>query len=324
MTGDALTIAREAWGLGDAPIALVAERENRVYRVDRSDGSPLALRLHRLGYRSDAELRSELDWIAWLGCRDGVGTDAVRTLDGETTHVSGTIRLSAVRWLGGPSLATALPGMTADQRAATFAEIGRRMARLHDLSDAWTPPDGFTRPRWDAEGLLGEDPLWGRFWDNPGLDDTTRAVLTAARDTARQALSRVADRLDFGLIHADLVRENILLTKAGPAFIDFDDGGWGFRIFDVATTLYPNRDAPDYAALKAALLSGYRSLRPLDTTPLPLFLLLRSFTYLGWIISRLNEPGGANRNARFIANATALARDWLADDPDPDTRKEPT
>ena len=60
--------ARQAaalWGLGDADLVLAAERENVVFRLDRGEGS-FALRFHRKGYRSDAELQSELNWLAAL------------------------------------------------------------------------------------------------------------------------------------------------------------------------------------------------------------------------------------------------------------------
>ena len=46
--------------------------------------------------------------------------------------------------------------------------------------------------------------------------------------------------------------------------IDFDDSGFGFRLFDIATTLLRNRTEPDYAGLKNALLNGYLSVCTLD------------------------------------------------------------
>ena len=48
---------------------LVAERENRVFKVTGS-GQYLALRLHRKGLRSSAELNSELLWMATLSGAD--------------------------------------------------------------------------------------------------------------------------------------------------------------------------------------------------------------------------------------------------------------
>ena len=55
--------ALERWGMEGAEYELAAARENAVYRVSHG-GSTFALRLHRLGYRSNAELRSELHWMA--------------------------------------------------------------------------------------------------------------------------------------------------------------------------------------------------------------------------------------------------------------------
>ena len=53
------------WGLQGADVALIAERENAVYKVTHRTGT-FALRLHRKGYRTDSQLAGELDWMAWL------------------------------------------------------------------------------------------------------------------------------------------------------------------------------------------------------------------------------------------------------------------
>ena len=65
MSDAVIDAARLHWSLGDAPITLVAARENQVYRVDHTNG-PAALRLHRPGYRTNAEINSELQWMAML------------------------------------------------------------------------------------------------------------------------------------------------------------------------------------------------------------------------------------------------------------------
>ena len=84
-----------------------------------------------------------------------------------------------------------------------------------------------------------------------------------------------------------------------------------FASFDIATTLLKNRGEPDYPVLQAALLEGYRRVRPIDTKALPLFVLLRAFTYLGWIVPRMDEPGATERCGRFIENATVLSHEYL-------------
>ena len=60
---DVCAAALKLWGLEGADCAFVAGRENQVFRVDHS-GETFALRIKRPGYRTKAELQSELDWMA--------------------------------------------------------------------------------------------------------------------------------------------------------------------------------------------------------------------------------------------------------------------
>ena len=157
----------------------------------------------------------------------------------------------------------------AAHRADIFAALGREAAKLHDASDAWTPPPAFGRAQWDRAGLLGDAPLWGRFWENPRLSPEDAAFFMQFRGVAETDLVAIESDLDFGLIHADLLGENVLVEGDHISLIDFDDGGWGFRVFEAATALIKWVDAPDYADLRAAFLDGYRSVRQMDVSALP-------------------------------------------------------
>ena len=137
-------------------------------------------------------------------------------------------------------------------------------------------------------------------------------MLRELRHAGEIELAEAERSLDHGLIHADLVRENIMRDGSRVQFIDFDDSGFGFRLFDLATTLMPNLNEPDYRELKSALLKGYRSVRPIDTSHLNLFMALRSATYLGWIMTRMDEDGSVARNERFIKRTRKLAQEYLA------------
>ena len=117
--------------------------------------------------------------------------------------------------------------------------------------------------------------------------------------------------MDYGLIHADLVRENVMLDGNDIRMLDFDDGGFGFRLFDVATALLKNRAEPNYGHLQSALIAGYRAKRELNTEKLDLFLALRAVTYVGWIVPRMEEDGSPVRNARFIDDARQLCSAYL-------------
>ena len=71
-------------------------------------------------------------------------------------------------------------------------------------------------------------------------------------------------------------------------------------------------DEPDFHDLRAALLNGYATHRPLpDLTLLPLFIVLRSLTYLGWIATRADEPGMAARAEHYLAIARRQIATYL-------------
>ena len=100
--------------------------------------------------------------------------------------------------------------------------------------------------------------LWGKFWENPSLNITEKNLFEEGRNKALKILS--SQDFDFGLIHADMVRENILIDGSSLAIIDFDDCGFGYRLFDLATALIKNRSELDYQDLQAAILNGYKTL----------------------------------------------------------------
>lgn len=306
-----MTLAANAlalWGLEDAQCDFVAGRENQVFRVVSGRGR-FALRIKRPGYRSTQELQSELDWMAQMRRAGLQVPEPLPSVAGRLLEPVGGHLVDVVTWLDGRPMGKTREPLDLPNAPATFRALGREMAKLHAASDAWATPTTFKRCAWDADGLLGEDPLWGRFWENPTLEGDTKRLLDDFRRLARRELARVD--LEQGLIHADLVRENVMLDGDRIAMIDFDDGGFGYRIFDVATALLKNRSEPNYSELQGALIEGYRSQRPLDTAQLDLFLALRAVTYLGWIIPRMSEPGSAARNAYFMQDAEALCRAYL-------------
>lgn len=312
MTEETVRTALARWNLGNADCRLVAARENRVYRVEHA-GKRAALRLHRPGYRRDAELSSELQWMAALADGGLTVPAPIAAQDGGFLHRVDGVQVDLLTWLDGVPLGASGVPLEHPDRKGLFAALGRAMARLHEISDAWKNPADFDRWAWDLEGLVGDAPLWGRFWENPTLGSDDRALFEALRQAAEERLAAEGEGLDYGLIHADLVRENVLVGEAGLQLIDFDDGGFGFRLFDIATGLFKNRAEPDYADLEASLIAGYRSMRPIDTRLLPLFMALRAATYVGWIVERLDEPGGEARNCRFIRAARELAEAVLGE-----------
>ncbi len=222
------------------------------------------------------------------------------------------VQIDVLSWLTGVSVDEAMMQRDKGCRANLFHEIDRQMARLHDITDVWERPAGFTRPAWDRDGLLGEAPLWGRFWDNSHLAPDDRRLFMKMREAANAHLSQIQGDLDYGLIHADLVSVNIMVDAGKVQMIDFDDGGFGFRPFEIATSLLKYMGEADYPSLKASLIRGYTATRTLDLAALDLFILLRATTYVGWNIARMVEDGAKVRNKQYIDTARKLTLDYLA------------
>ena len=91
-------------------------------------------------------------------------------------------------WLPGSSLGQTGTPLDVADRTGLFHRLGQSMADLHLVSDNWAPPSGFTRRAWDWDGLVGETPVWGRFWENPTLNAADRDLLMAFRTAADAAL----------------------------------------------------------------------------------------------------------------------------------------
>ncbi|TPN34725.1 aminoglycoside phosphotransferase [Mesorhizobium sp. B2-3-3] len=289
----------EHWGVRDCEPELLKYRENAVFRIRLPDGRPAAMRIHRLGYHTDAALRSELQWMGFLQSAGVATPSPVATLSGEPFVLVDTAASTQPRqadclsWLEGrPVGARGVPlDYSPEQAKRIFTAIGRNIAHMHTITIAWAPPTGFVRRAWDFDGFFGPNPIWGRFETSPFLDPSRRELVLQAREKAVKALSNhERSARNFGLIHADLVRENVLIHEDAVRIIDFDDCGHGWHMYDLAVALYQNRDEPIYPLIEAALLGGYRQERDLtreDVGALPLFSALRAFAFLGWVQSRV-------------------------------------
>lgn len=307
------------WNLPDQVPVLLKYRENAVFRVALADGGKAALRLHRPGYHSRAALASELAWMADLR-RQGVAVpEPVPAQDGNLlveldTGGEAPQFADLIGWVDGVPLGeSGHPlGRSRTELEGLFGAIGGEMARMHVAADSFDRPDGFERPSWHEAGLLGDAPFWGRFWDCQGLTASDRAFLSDLRQELQERLAAIAAWLDQGLIHADLVRENVFVRNGAVSFIDFDDCGFGFRLFDIATALLRNRREPDFPAIRDALLNGYAAVRPVmrkEFGYLPLFMLLRSLTYIGWAGARPDLPDNEERLRRYVDEARELAEE---------------
>ncbi len=269
------------------PLRLIRNRENAVFEM-QIPGGRAALRLHREGYQDDAAIRSELWWCAALAAEGVAVPAALATRDGgHLVTLSSGRKASAIVWIEGEALGES--GKPFDrplpETLAIFHNLGRLLAKFHTTTDQLTLPDDFKRPRWDIPGLVGEAPFWGRFWDHLVATADQRATLQRTRSYLRDALTEhLSKGGDFGPIHADVLRENVIMNGHSPSLIDFDDSGIGFRLYDLGTALVQNIYEPSYPELRDALMEGYGTA---DRKMVEIFILARACASVGWTMPRL-------------------------------------
>ena len=93
-------------------------------------------------------------------------------------------------------------------------------------------------------------------------------------------------REHFGLIHADLRLANLLVDRGRTAIIDFDDCGFGWYLFDLATALSFLEERPDAPELVECWLKGYRKVAGVPTeieAEIPTLVMLRRLQLMGWV-----------------------------------------
>ena len=75
--------------------------------------------------------------------------------------------------------------------------------------------------------------------------------------------------------------------------IDFDDCGWGHFAYDLAVTVSELEHLPRRATLRAALIAGYRSVRPLSAeqeAAVDDFIALRRLQLALWAVQHREQP----------------------------------
>lgn len=315
------------WGLSDkSEVSLIKHRENAVFSV-RDGSTRFALRVHRANYHTDNELASELRWIAAINSQELRTPQIIPTSTGDSfarvsvDAVPEERQVDLLEWFEGEPIATVEEGVEdVSSLRETFHTVGQLMATTHQHSQEWTLPDGFERHAWDQDGILGEEPFWGRYWELKELSDEQRGTLEAAKQKALIELAGFGKSPDrYGLIHADFLAENLLKNQDGICLIDFDDAGFGWHLFDIATTLFFHLGEDYFDEASNALLEGYRSRRELPDehlTLLPLFFLLRGYTYLGWARTRSETETARELTPIVITAVDEMARAYLSENVD--------
>jgi Ser/Thr protein kinase RdoA (MazF antagonist) len=156
----------------------------------------------------------------------------------------------------------------------------------------FAPPADFVR--WRVGDVSGDAAAWVAGVVGEQCGSGAAATVEAVLSEVRRAQGELGEGPGvFGLIHADLHQENYLFHCGQVRAIDFDDCGWGHFAYDLAVTLSELRWRPEYPALRAGLLRGYRAVRPLPPEHeryLETFQGLRTLLLVLWFLELRGHP----------------------------------
>jgi Ser/Thr protein kinase RdoA (MazF antagonist) len=317
----AATMVLPSYGLAGGRIALIAHGFNTTFRVDAPSaditGAPIERYLLRIHQRDHHDPRidrrqaivSELAWLSALRTDTTImAPEPISSINGQlvTDVMLGGESLrycSLLRWLDGRVV-------YAQARPRHLAAVGDLMARLHNHADTWQMPSDFSRVRWDWSAFFGDTAPFA------GLG--TAATWALIPSMYRQTLERVVEPLQaamtalgagpdaFGLIHGDLHLENVLFAGREAQPIDFDDCGFGHRVYDMAVALWIYRLHDQWPAYRDAFFSGYARHRPLPINQLrwlDTFIAAREAFITLWVVA------AAQATASFRADVDAILAD---------------
>lgn len=294
--------ALQGYELTASRLVPLAHEENTTFLAIDGRGDRYVLRIHRVSGtpfhppRSVAEVRSETAWLsAILRDTDLVVPEPIAAANGspltvaEADGVPGSRTCVLFRWHSGRFIDR---GLTSTH----LERVGRFMARLHEHALRFEPPPDFQR--WRIGNTTGAvagyiaATVGGVF--GPRGRWIAEGVISSTQRVQRELGT---DRDAYGLIHADLHQENYFFHQGQVGAIDFDDCGWGHFAYDLTVTLSEVRTRRDYASLQAALLRGYREVRPFPVEHEPhleTFYRLRLLQLILWLIEQRDHPAFAD------------------------------
>ena len=316
--------ALEFYGLSGADISSLAYRENMTFAIDAGSQGKFALRVHQADYRTDAQVQSELDYMEYLN-GEGIRTpELIRTSNDQSFIIANHPDVPEPRqcdlfhWIDGAPLRKLFetPTRSIAETAGYYAEAGKLVAAIYNAGEKWTPPENFERLEWDAEGILGEKGHLGDFRKIKNANDEQRGLLCRLAEKLSEditAFGKTPDR--YGLSQSDLLPENLMVCDDGLRIIDFDDSGYSWVMFDVATAFWDLTGSEYFEPCFGAFVEGFRELRELREEHLammPTFTLARMLSYLAHTVSRDHLAVAQEAQQMLLDGLTEAAPGYLA------------
>ena len=310
----------ELWGLGKSRLSWLGYSGNAVFRVNTC-GEKYVLRLHLPGRARAKYLESELVWLQYIRLNTELLVPAPVPLQVDGAEVLFTsvspaplspdaVLCCLFEFVDGESKSA--KALSADD----VYSVGAYLGTLHRLGQ-FEPPDTFSRPRMDWEGLFGEESPYLARDSIISLTGEQARIFEQVKDRVRTAIDKI-DRgpESFGLIHGDLLAKNILYCDNLPVALDFEYCGWGYFLYDLAPLLWQLKgERPaEYIYLEDAMWSGYTSKTGVtehERDRLEICIAARQLASCRWLLANAGNPTVREVAPQLINDRALELRDFL-------------
>ncbi|CRK82823.1 phosphotransferase enzyme family protein [Neobacillus massiliamazoniensis] len=302
--------------LSQSTIQLLNYSENATFLVNTTTGEKYILRVGRPLYHSKTEIESELEWLKLINKHSSIKVSL--PIVGENGEYVQEVEDENISHFC--ALFTFLEGDAPNEEnehdlISQFEVLGDITAQLHEYSILNRHQlQQMKRIEWDYTSILGTKPKWGRWQDGLAMTDDRLELFEKVSEKIKQRLALFGkSQSRYGLIHSDLRLANLLVDGQQIKIIDFDDCGFGWYLYDLATSLSFIEHKPYIPTLINAWLKGYRKVRSLsqeEELEIPTFILMRRLQLIAWVGSRHNETTRELGSA-FTEETDELAKKYL-------------
>jgi Ser/Thr protein kinase RdoA (MazF antagonist) len=244
------------YGINDAEVESINFEFNATFSVSTQSGQRYALRLNINSTRTVPNIQAETQWVRDLARIPSINVPTpIASLEDKylvsAHHADSDQTIYGVMysWLEGEEIGD-------EPKLDQLHTVGRAMALLHENSSHFKLTDGAELPTFD-------DFFWGTedflFSSKSTLNPKDLQLIEQARDLIVKYTDELYATSEVHIIHADLHGWNLMWHEEQLSIFDFDDCGYGVEAQDIAVALY-YLDTPEQ---DAALLDGYKSIRPL-------------------------------------------------------------
>ena len=259
-------------------VAILNSYENRVYRIELENGESLVGKYYRPGRWSNDTILEEHQFLKELAAEE-IPTSVPLTLQsGSTIDEINGIRFSLFPRILGRSPQEMDDDMLklAGHLIARIHNVGARHKATHRLS--LTP---------ETYGLQNLNFLL----ENDCIPEEAARLYELTVHGLMERISPMFSDVTLQRIHGDCHFGNLIETRDGFTFLDFDDMVMGPVVQDI-WMLVPSIDEHGMHQRKV-LLSAYQEIRDFDATQLRLIEPLRALRFIHystWIAKRFDDP----------------------------------